>query len=163
MRSRILEIKPNHVSATLFLYKLLGTSALFGLLGTIREERSVPPIASAHNHAVSLPLSHLASKVVIRVQDGLMKTRDQRTALMNELLQGIRMLKYVTREERELNNRFMAWERAFERRIHAIRKTELHWQARNYQIEVAFSILWGLTPVIVTVIAFLVGLMNLHS
>ena len=51
----------------------------------------------------------------------------------------------------------MAWERAFEKRIHVIRKTELHWQARNYQIEVAFNILWGLTPVIVTVIAFLVS------
>ena len=51
----------------------------------------------------------------------------------------------------------MAWERSFEKRIHAIRKKELKWQARNYQIEVGFNILWAVTPVIVTVISFLVG------
>lgn len=72
-----------------------------------------------------------------------MKSRDQRTALMNEVLQGIRMLK------------FMAWERSFERKIKTIRDRELHWQARNYQIEVAFNIIWEITPVLVTVVAFL--------
>lgn len=50
----------------------------------------------------------------------------------------------------------MAWERSFERRIDQIRKRELHWQARNYQIEVGFTILWASTPVLVTVVAFLV-------
>ena len=40
-----------------------------------------------------LPLNHLASKVVVQAQDNLMKARDERTALMNETLQGIRMLK----------------------------------------------------------------------
>lgn len=53
--------------------------------------------------------------------------------------------------------RFMAWERSFERRIDQIRKRELHWQARNYQIEVGFTILWASTPVLVTVVAFLVS------
>ncbi|WVR08055.1 hypothetical protein IAU60_005101 [Kwoniella sp. DSM 27419] len=55
------------------------------------------------------------------------KTQIMRTALMNEILQGIRMLK------------FMAWERSFEKRIQEVRKNELSWQARNYQIEVAFN------------------------
>jgi len=45
-----------------------------------------------------------------------MKARDERTALMNETLQGIRMLK------------FMAWERSFEAKIMAIRRKELSWQ-----------------------------------
>ncbi|WVF68276.1 hypothetical protein IAT40_003041 [Kwoniella sp. CBS 6097] len=81
--------------------------------------------------------------IVVRAQENLMKTRDQRTALMNEILQGIRMLK------------FMAWERSFETRVQGLRKTELSWQARNYQIEVAFSCIWALTPVIVTVVSFL--------
>lgn len=43
---------------------------------------------------MTLPLNHLASKVVVNAQENLMKARDQRTALMNEVLQGIRMLKY---------------------------------------------------------------------
>ncbi|WVQ95827.1 hypothetical protein IAU59_002926 [Kwoniella sp. CBS 9459] len=90
---------------------------------------------------LSLPLNHFASKIVVRAQENLMKTRDQRTALMNEILQGIRMLK------------FMAWERSFENRIQGLRKTELSWQARNYQIEVVFSCIWALTPVLVTVVS----------
>ncbi|WWC73697.1 uncharacterized protein I206_107669 [Kwoniella pini CBS 10737] len=113
--------------ASVFVYKLLGTSALYGLLTAL----------------LSLPLNHFASKIVVRAQENLMKTRDQRTALMNEILQGIRMLK------------FMAWERSFESRIQTIRKNELSWQARNYQIEVAFNCIWALTPVLVTVVSFL--------
>jgi len=42
----------------------------------------------------------------------------------------------------------MAWERSFETRIQSIRKNELSWQARNYQIEVAFNCIWALTPVL---------------
>ncbi|WWD20306.1 hypothetical protein CI109_104782 [Kwoniella shandongensis] len=68
------------VVASIFVYKLLGVSALYGLLTAI----------------LSLPLNHFASKVVVRAQENLMKTRDQRTALMNEILQGIRMLKGET-------------------------------------------------------------------
>jgi hypothetical protein len=92
---------------------------------------------------VCMPLNHFASKIVVTAQENLMKARDQRTALMNEVLQGIRMLK------------FMAWERSFEGRINAIRKNELHWQARNFQIEVGFNCLWAMTPVLVTLVSFL--------
>ena len=49
----------------------------------------------------------------------------------------------------------MAWERSFERRIDSIRERELHWQARNYQIEVCFNVIWAITPVLVTVVSFL--------
>ncbi|KAL7425146.1 hypothetical protein Q5752_000834 [Cryptotrichosporon argae] len=115
------------VVGTLLLINLLGVSAIFGLLTII----------------LCIPLNHFASKVVVTTQDNLMKTRDQRTALMNEILQGIRMLK------------FMAWERSFEARIDTIRRAELSWQARNYQIEVAFGCIWALTPVLVTVVSFL--------
>lgn len=51
----------------------------------------------------------------------------------------------------------MAWERSFQKRVNDIRKDELHWQARNYQIEVAFNTLWEITPVLVTVVSFLVS------
>ena len=55
------------------------------------------------------------------------------------------------------DTRFMAWERSFEKRINQIRERELHWQARNYQIEIAFNIIWEISPIIVTVVAFLVS------
>lgn len=91
------------VMATIFLFSLLGYSAFFGLLATL----------------LCLPLNHMASKFVVTAQENLMKTRDQRTALMNEVLQGIRMLK------------FMAWERPFESRIAKIRRNEL---SVSYQV-----------------------------
>ena len=59
--------------------------------------------------------------------------------------------------------RFMAWERSFETRIKQIRVNELSWQARNYQIEVAFNCLWALTPVLVTVVSFLVTMIYFSS
>jgi len=93
---------------TIFLYSLLGVSCLFGLLVT----------------CLFLPLNHFAGIVIVNAQDNLMKARDERVSLMNEILGGIRMLK------------FMAWERSFEARVHKVRRKELKYQKRNYYIEV---------------------------
>ena len=87
---------------------MLGVSCLFGLLVT----------------CLFLPLNHFAGKVIVNAQDNLMKARDERVSLMNEVLGGIRMIK------------FMAWERSFESRVHKIRRKELKYQRRNYFIEV---------------------------
>lgn len=57
------------VIGTLFLYKLLGVSCFFGLAVT----------------CLFLPLNHFAGKVVVGAQDNLMKARDERVALMNEV------------------------------------------------------------------------------
>ena len=97
------------VVGTFFLYTLLGVSCLYGLLVTF----------------LFLPLNHFAGKVIVNAQDNLMKARDERVSLMNEVLGGIRMLK------------FMAWERSFESRIHRVRRKELKYQRRNYYIEVS--------------------------
>jgi hypothetical protein len=40
-----------------------------------------------------LPLNHFAGRIVVGAQDNLMKARDERVALMNEILGAIRMLK----------------------------------------------------------------------
>ena len=36
-------------------------------------------------YSVFLPINHYASKVVVKAQDNLMKSRDERTSLMNEV------------------------------------------------------------------------------
>lgn len=54
-----------------------------------------------------------------------MKARDERTAIMNEVLGAIRMIK------------FMAWERKFEEKVTKIRSKELKYLRRNYIIEVS--------------------------
>ena len=65
------------IIGSIFLYNLLGVSCFFGLAVT----------------CLFLPLNHVAGKVVVGAQDNLMKARDERVALMNEILGGIRMLK----------------------------------------------------------------------
>ena len=79
------------VVATCFLFKLLVVSALFGLLATISECLRAATIFLLI--AVFVPMQHFASTFVVDTQENLMKTRDERTALMNEILGGIRMLK----------------------------------------------------------------------
>ena len=57
------------VIGTVFLYRLLGMSAFVGLGVT----------------CLLLPLNHLSSKVVVGAQENLMKARDERISLMNEV------------------------------------------------------------------------------
>ncbi|KAI9510285.1 ATP-binding cassette transporter [Russula earlei] len=111
---------------TIFLYNLLGSSAFVGLAVT----------------CLFLPLNHFAGKIVVGAQENLMKARDERVALMNEILGAIRMLK------------FMAWERNFEKRVLKIREKELKFQKLNYLIEVLWNGIWNASPMIVTLVAF---------
>ncbi|CAE6535307.1 unnamed protein product [Rhizoctonia solani] len=114
------------IIGTFFLYTLLGVSCFFGLAVT----------------CLFLPMNHFASKVVIDAQDNLMKARDERVALMNEVLGAMRMLK------------FMAWERSFETRVLKIRERELMHQKRNYLIEVLYSMPFGTVIMLVTLVSF---------
>lgn len=114
------------VIGTIFLYNLLGVSCFIGLAVT----------------CLFLPLNHYGGKVVVKAQENLMKTRDERVALMNEILGAIRMLK------------FMAWERSFERKVLGVREKELKYQKLSYMIEVLFNALWDGSPIFVTIVAF---------
>ncbi|KDR79985.1 hypothetical protein GALMADRAFT_242167 [Galerina marginata CBS 339.88] len=114
------------VIGTWFLYSLLGVSCFFGLAVT----------------CLFLPMNHYAGKVVVGAQEGLMKARDERVALMNEILGGIRMLK------------FMGWERSFEKRVLAIRSKELKYQKLNYTIETLWNAIWNGSPILVTLVSF---------
>jgi len=67
------------IVGTVFLYTLLGSSAFVGLAVT----------------SLFLPLNHFAGKIVVGAQENLMKARDERVALMNEILGAIRMLKVL--------------------------------------------------------------------
>ncbi|KAL4260343.1 ATP-binding cassette transporter C [Pleurotus pulmonarius] len=114
------------VIGTIFLYKLLGESSFYGLAVT----------------CLFLPMNHFAGKIVVGAQDNLMKARDERVSLMNEILGGIRMLK------------FMAWERSFEARVLKVREKELKYQKLNYTIETLWNAIWNGSPVLVTLVSF---------
>jgi hypothetical protein len=67
------------IVGTIFLYSLLGSSAFVGLAVT----------------CLFLPLNHFAGKIIVGAQENLMKAKDERVALTNEILEAIRMLKVL--------------------------------------------------------------------
>ncbi|KAI9483188.1 MAG: P-loop containing nucleoside triphosphate hydrolase protein [Benjaminiella poitrasii] len=109
-----------------FLYNLLGKSCFLGLLVMI----------------VVLPLNHYNAKMFAKTQDKLMESRDKRVSLMNEVLQGIRQIK------------FFAWETNWEKRIMEARDVELHHLGITYLSGVLFTFLWQGSPILVTLISF---------
>ncbi|EIN12781.1 multidrug resistance-associated ABC transporter [Punctularia strigosozonata HHB-11173 SS5] len=112
--------------ATALLYNILGSSCFVGLAVAI----------------FTVPMNHFAGNLISRAQENLMKTRDERVSLMNEVLGAIRMLK------------FMAWERNFEQRVMKIRDRELYWQKMTFAIEVCLNAIWDSAPIMITLISF---------
>ncbi|KAJ7176827.1 hypothetical protein C8R46DRAFT_44959 [Mycena filopes] len=100
------------VLSTWILYSLLGISCFVGLAATM----------------ICLPLQHFTGNMIFRTQSALMKAKDERITLTNEILGGIRMIK------------FMAWERKFEDRILEIRDKELLRQKITYVAKTLLTI-----------------------
>lgn len=67
-----------------------------------------------------------------------MTVKDQRIKMMNEILNGIRVLKLY------------AWEMAFIRSINHIREQELGYIRQKAIISAASSVLWTFTPILVS-------------
>ncbi|KAI9018109.1 P-loop containing nucleoside triphosphate hydrolase protein [Phycomyces nitens] len=109
-----------------FLYQLLGKSCLLGLSILV----------------LTLPVNHYNAKQFVKVQDKLMESRDKRVGLMNEVLQGIRQIK------------FFAWESNWEKRIMEARNIELSHLRMVFIIDIIFGLLWQGSPILVTVISF---------
>ncbi|KAM0756050.1 P-loop containing nucleoside triphosphate hydrolase protein [Meredithblackwellia eburnea MCA 4105] len=113
---------------TYFLYQLLGYAAFVGISVAI----------------LFLPLNHITSKAFANVQDRLMSARDKRVSLMNEVLQSVRMIKY------------MATEKPFEERIMASRAEELKHLRTNFMLEVSFNAIWSVSPILCVLVSFYV-------
>lgn len=79
---------------------------------------------------VTLPANHYNAKIFAKSQDRLMEARDKRVNLMNEVLQGIRQIK------------FFAWESKWGERVMEARKTELKHLRTGYLSELGFNFLW---------------------
>uniref|UniRef100_A0A3B4WXX9 ABC-type glutathione-S-conjugate transporter n=1 Tax=Seriola lalandi dorsalis TaxID=1841481 RepID=A0A3B4WXX9_SERLL len=81
-----------------FLWQLLGVSALAGITAVV----------------LIFPLNGVIAKVRSKLQEAQMKFMDDRIKLMNEILSGVKILK------------FYAWEEAFLRRVGVLRDGELN-------------------------------------
>ncbi|CAG8450708.1 10335_t:CDS:10, partial [Dentiscutata heterogama] len=109
-----------------FLYQLMGVSCLLGLLVMI----------------ITLPINHQMAKLYAKTQDELMNARDRRVGLMNEVLQSIRMIK------------FLSWEKNWENKVLEIRKIELEQLRNNFIYLSIIDLLWMASPILVTILSF---------
>ncbi|KAF7296399.1 Multidrug resistance-associated ABC transporter protein [Mycena chlorophos] len=124
----IIDVPIEIVVGTTFLYRMLGVSAFFGLGVAV----------------LCLPLNHFAGSAISRSQESLMKARDERVSLMNEVLGGIRMLKAC----------LPPFCLAFEKRILSVRMKELKFQRLNYIIQALLAGFWNGIPVVITLVSF---------
>jgi ABC-type multidrug transport system fused ATPase/permease subunit len=110
-----------------YLYKLLGFAALIGLVIML----------------ISFPITGWLSVKLNKVYQTLMSAKDKRNELTNELLQGIRMVK------------FFAWEKTWTQKVNDARALEIKhlWRVVSYSI--LFEALYMITPTLVTIATFM--------
>jgi ABC-type multidrug transport system fused ATPase/permease subunit len=119
---------PVQVTVALFyLYQLLGNAALVGLVVML----------------VLFPVTGVLSKKFSSNYVNMSKARDSRNDLVNEMLQGIRMIKYF------------AWESNWKDKIFEARKTELKKVIRTVTLDVCMGLCYNTVPVLVTASSFI--------
>ncbi|KAI9025116.1 hypothetical protein CLU79DRAFT_98313 [Phycomyces nitens] len=113
--------------AVFYLYQLLGFAAIVGL-GVM---------------VLFFPLTAYIASILTKVYKDFTTAKDKRNDLVNELLQGIRMIKYF------------AWEKNWEEKIMIARRFEMKKLVHTVVIEVLFSITYLIVPVLVTCTSFI--------
>ncbi|XP_057593148.1 ATP-binding cassette sub-family C member 2 [Hippopotamus amphibius kiboko] len=89
-----------------------------------------------------IPINGVIANKNRGIQVKNMKNKDNRLKIMNEILSGIKILKYF------------AWEPSFQKQVHNLRKKELKNLLRFGQLQSMMIFLLYLTPVLVSVITF---------
>uniref|UniRef100_T1K4Y0 ABC-type glutathione-S-conjugate transporter n=1 Tax=Tetranychus urticae TaxID=32264 RepID=T1K4Y0_TETUR len=109
-----------------FLYQELGYSSFFGLAAMV----------------IVMPFNSFMVKWCQKFQVKFMKHKDERVKFMNEVLSGIKILK------------FYAWEESFLDHVNDLRHKELTHLKRLSYLECATSFLWICSPALVSVATF---------
>lgn len=108
------------------LYRIVGVSVFAGL-GVL---------------VLMIPINLQISQKLSVLQKAMMTFKDARNKLINEVLQGIRVIKYF------------AWERSFEGKVADARKVEIDAVRDSAKIRASTIFLWTASPVIVSVATF---------
>ncbi|XP_074649425.1 multidrug resistance-associated protein 1-like isoform X1 [Tubulanus polymorphus] len=98
-----------------------------------------------------LPINAVLAHFTRKFQIAQMKEKDERIKLMNEVLNGIKVLKLY------------AWEESFMCRILGIRNKELSILKKNAYLNAAISFAWNCTPFIVCLVSFAVFILSSAS
>ncbi|XP_044754616.1 multidrug resistance-associated protein 1 isoform X3 [Coccinella septempunctata] len=109
-----------------FLWKILGPSVLAGLAVMI----------------ILIPVNGFIANKVKVLQIKQMKNKDERVKLMNEVLNGIKVLKLY------------AWEPSFERQVLNIRSKEIAVLKQTAYMNAGTSFIWSCAPFLVSLVSF---------
>ncbi|XP_038181480.1 ATP-binding cassette sub-family C member 3 isoform X2 [Arvicola amphibius] len=112
------------ILAIYFLWQILGPSVLAGVAVIV----------------LLIPLNGAVSMKMRSYQVQQMKFKDSRIKLMNEILNGIKVLKLY------------AWEPSFLEQIEGIRQSELHLLRKGAYLQAISTFIWVCTPFLVTLI-----------
>ncbi|KAJ3937406.1 MAG: hypothetical protein NXY57DRAFT_981367 [Lentinula lateritia] len=115
------------VIGLLYLYNLLGPSALVGLFVLI----------------AGWPLNTYLTKRSMEIYRGTAKVRDKRMGVVSELIGAIKFIK------------FFAWEYKWINRAMDEREKEMSWMLKSRINSIMFYILWSSTPILVSIISFM--------
>lgn len=119
---------PIEITVALFyLYYLLGSAALVG----------------ASVMLLCFPITGFLTKTMSKKYTALTTAKDKRNDLINELLQGIRMIKYF------------AWENNWKEKVYAARRDEIKKLIETIVIDVLFNLIYLTAPVLVTISSFI--------
>ncbi|XP_063585006.1 multidrug resistance-associated protein 1-like isoform X1 [Penaeus indicus] len=113
--------------ALYFLWDLLGPSVLSGLAVMI----------------ILIPVNGFMANRTKQLQIKQMKNKDQRVKLMNEILNGIKVLKLY------------AWEPSFEDQVLSVRSKEIKILKQTAYLTAGTSFIWACTPFLVTFVMFM--------
>ncbi|XP_070181093.1 ATP-binding cassette sub-family C member 10-like [Littorina saxatilis] len=118
---------PFQIAVSLFLlYQQVGLSFLAGLAFAI----------------ILIPINRKLAMKIGELSTRMMEQKDSRVKLMNEMLFGIRVLK------------FYAWEDHFSERINELRGKELHSLKGRKYLDAMCVYFWATTPVLISILTF---------
>ncbi len=89
-----------------------------------------------------LPLNAVLAARMKKLQTAQMKNKDRRTKLMDEILNGVKILKLY------------AWEKSFEQKVLDIRALEIKALTRIAYMNAIMTFLWTCAPVIIALVSF---------
>ncbi|KAL7422691.1 hypothetical protein Q5752_001982 [Cryptotrichosporon argae] len=114
------------VVASVFLYNILGWSAFAGVIVLI----------------VAIPANSYVSKKSISIRKDLLKARDKRITIMNELIGAITFIK------------FFAWTQKWRSKALDARRSEQKAMIWSYINGLWFSLIWAMVPILVSLVSF---------
>ncbi|KAJ7693236.1 P-loop containing nucleoside triphosphate hydrolase protein [Mycena rosella] len=123
------------IIGSVFLYQLLGFSAFAGFVVLI----------------LGWPLNSYFSKRAIRIQKGVLKAKDKRMGVLNELISAVKLIK------------FFAWEQRWIDRTLDARNEEMKWMVKSRINDIGFLCLWVTAPIFISVISFFTYVMMGHE